>query len=92
VEGNWKAEAHPVGAKSLLSLWHRWWAFGILSVAVQGGKEAESPESEMQKQRQLLDIEESRAGRGRSGRRRKMKTNVDTVKSMVHQLVAVVFS
>ena len=59
---------------------------------VQGGKEAES-ESEMQKQRQLLDIVKSRGQVAVSDLVLEMKTNVDSVKSMVHQLVGLqVFS
>jgi hypothetical protein len=65
--------------------------FGIY-MYVQGGKEAES-ESEMQKQRQLLDIVKSRGQVAVSDLALEMKTNVDTVKSMVHQLVGLqVFS
>lgn len=65
--------------------------FGIY-LYVQGGKEAES-ESEMQKQRQLLDIVKSRGQVAVSDLALEMKTNVDTVKSMVHQLVGLqVFS
>ncbi|MBI1277204.1 MAG: hypothetical protein GC179_03655 [Anaerolineaceae bacterium] len=65
--------------------------FGIY-LYVQGGKEAET-ESEMQKQRQLLDIVKSRGQVAVSDLALEMKTNVDTVKSMVHQLVGLqVFS
>ena len=65
--------------------------FGIY-MYVQGGKEAEA-ESEMQKQRQLLDIVKSRGQIAVSDLALEMKTNVDTVKSMVHQLVGLqVFS
>jgi hypothetical protein len=65
--------------------------FGIY-LYVQGGKEAES-QSEMQKQRQLLDIVKSRGQVAVSDLALEMKTNVDTVKSMVHQLVGLqVFS
>ena len=65
--------------------------FGIY-LYVQGGKEAES-ESEMQKQRQLLDIVKSRGQVAVSDLALEMKTNVDTVKGMVHQLVGLqVFS
>ncbi len=65
--------------------------FGIY-LYVQGGKEAES-ESEMQKQRQLLDIVKSRGQVAVSDLALEMKTNVDTVRSMVHQLVGLqVFS
>ncbi len=65
--------------------------FGIY-LYVQGGKDAES-ESEMQKQRQLLDIVKSRGQVAVSDLALEMKTNVDTVKSMVHQLVGLqVFS
>ena len=65
--------------------------FGIY-LYVRGGKEAES-ESEMQKQRQLLDIVKSRGQVAVSDLALEMKTNVDTVKSMVHQLVGLqVFS
>ncbi len=65
--------------------------FGIY-LFVQGGKEAES-ESEMQKQRQLLDIVKSRGQVPVSDLALEMKTSVDSVKSMVHQLVGLqVFS
>jgi hypothetical protein len=65
--------------------------FGIY-LYVQGGKEAES-ESEMQKQRQLLDIVKSRGQVAVSDLALEMKTNVDTVRNMVHQLVGLqVFS
>lgn len=65
--------------------------FGIY-LYVQGGKEAEF-EFEMQKQRQLLDIVKSRGQVAVSDLALEMKTNVDTVKSMVHQLVGLqVFS
>lgn len=65
--------------------------FGIY-MYVQGGKEAESV-SEMQKQRQLLDIVKSRGQVAVSDLALEMKTNVDTVKSMVQQLVGLqVFS
>src|ERR1043165_4413850 len=65
--------------------------FGIY-LYVRGGKEAEA-ESEMQKQRQLLDIVKSRGQVAVSDLALEMKTNVDTVKSMVHQLVGLqVFS
>ncbi|MCA0452863.1 MAG: hypothetical protein LCI00_02680 [Chloroflexi bacterium] len=65
--------------------------FGIY-LFVQGGKEAET-ESEMQKQRQLLDIVKSRGQVPVSDLALEMKTSVDSVKSMVHQLVGLqVFS
>lgn len=65
--------------------------FGIY-LYVQGGKEAET-ESEMQKQRQLLDIVKSRGQVAVSDLALEMKTNVDTVKNLVHQLVGLqVFS
>jgi hypothetical protein len=65
--------------------------FGIY-LYVQGGKEAES-ETEMQKQRQLLDIVKSRGQVAVSDLALEMKTNVDAVKGMVHQLVGLqVFS
>jgi hypothetical protein len=65
--------------------------FGIY-LYVQGGKEAES-ESEMQKQRQLLDIVKSRGQVAVSDLALEMHSNVDTVKGMVHALVGLqVFS
>ncbi len=65
--------------------------FGIY-LFVQGGKEAET-ESEMQKQRQLLDIVKSRGQVPVSDLALEMKTNVDSVRNMIHQLVGLqVFS
>lgn len=65
--------------------------FGIY-LFVQGGKEAEA-DSEMQKQRQLLDIVKSRGQVPVSDLALEMKTSVDSVKNMVHQLVGLqVFS
>ncbi|MEZ4667692.1 MAG: hypothetical protein R3E39_07215 [Anaerolineae bacterium] len=65
--------------------------FGIY-MFVQGGKEAEA-ESEMQQQRQLLDIVKSRGEIKVSDLALEMKVNVDAVKSLVHQLVGLqVFS
>lgn len=65
--------------------------FGIF-LFVRGSKEAET-ESEMQKQRQLLDIVKSRGQVPVSDLALEMKTSVDSVKNMVHQLVGLqVFS
>jgi hypothetical protein len=65
--------------------------FGIY-MYVQGGKEAVQ-ESEMQKQRQLLDIVKSRGQVGVSDLALEMGVSVDQVKNMVHQLVGLqVFS
>lgn len=65
--------------------------FGIY-MFVRGGKEAET-ESEMQKQRQLLDIVKSRGEVRVSDLALEMKANVDVVKDMIHQLVGLqVFS
>ena len=65
--------------------------FGIY-LYVQGGKEAES-ESEMQKQRQLLDIVKSRGQVAVSDLALEMRTSVDNVKKLVHELVGLqVFS
>ncbi len=65
--------------------------FGIY-LYVQGGKEAET-ESEMQKQRQLLDIVKSRGQVAVSDLALEMRTSVDNVKNLVHELVGLqVFS
>jgi hypothetical protein len=65
--------------------------FGIY-LYVQGGKEAEA-ESEMQKQRQLLDIVKSRGQVAVSELALEMRTSVDNVKNLVHELVGLqVFS
>jgi hypothetical protein len=65
--------------------------FGIF-MYVRGGQEAEE-ESSMHQQRQLLDIVKSRGQVAVSDLALEMKVNVDTVKSLVHQLVGLqVFS
>lgn len=65
--------------------------FGIY-LYLQGGKEAET-ESEMQKQRKLLDIVKSRGQVAVSDLALEMRTSVDDVKGLVHQLVGLqVFS
>jgi len=65
--------------------------FGIY-MFVQGGKEA-VVESTMRKQRELLDIVKSRGQVNVSDLALEMKTNVDDVKAMVHELVGLqVFS
>ncbi len=65
--------------------------FGIY-MYVQGGKEA-IEESEMQQQRQLLDIVKSRGQVSVSDMALEMGINVDKVKNLVHQLVGLqVFS
>jgi hypothetical protein len=65
--------------------------FGIY-MFVQGGKEA-VVESTMRKQRELLDIVKSRGQVAVSDLALEMKTNVDEVKAMVHELVGLqVFS
>ncbi len=66
-------------------------AFGIF-MFVQGGKEAEQ-ESNMQRQRQLLDIVKSRGEVTVSDLAMEMRVSIDSVKDMVHQLVGLqVFS
>jgi len=65
--------------------------FGIY-MFVQGGKE-EEVESVMRKQRELLDIVKSRGQVGVSDLALEMKSSVDEVKAMVHELVGLqVFS
>ncbi len=65
--------------------------FGIY-MYVKGGQEADE-ESVMEKQRQLLDIVRSRGQVDINTLAIEMKTNVDAVKDMVHQLVGLqVFS
>ncbi len=65
--------------------------FGIY-MFVQGGKEAEV-ESTMRKQRELLDIVKSRGQVGVPELALEMKSSVDAVKAMVHELVGLqVFS
>lgn len=65
--------------------------FGIY-MYVQGGKEAEQ-ESEMQKQRQLLDIIKSRGQVSVPDVALEMRVSVDAIQNMVHQLVGLqVFS
>jgi hypothetical protein len=65
--------------------------FGIY-MFVQGGKEA-AEESEMQKQRQLLDIVKSRGEVSVADLALEMNVNADRVKYLVHQLVGLqVFS
>jgi hypothetical protein len=65
--------------------------FGIY-MFVQGGKEAEV-ESTMRKQREMLDIVKSRGQVGVSDLAVEMKSSVDAVKAMVHELVGLqVFS
>lgn len=65
--------------------------FGIF-MYVKGGQEAEA-ESEMEKQRQLLDIVQSRGQVNINNVAIEMNTNIDAVKNMVHQLVGLqVFS
>lgn len=59
---------------------------------VRGGSQAQE-ESTMQKQRQLLDIVKSRGKVGVNDLALEMRTNVDAVKDMIHQLVGLqVFS
>jgi hypothetical protein len=65
--------------------------FGIY-MYVQGGKEAEQ-ESEMQKQRQLLDIIKSRGQVSVPDVALEMQVSADSIQNMVHQLVGLqVFS
>lgn len=65
--------------------------FGIF-MYVRGGQEAVE-ESSMHQQRELLDIVKSRGQVQVSDLALEMKTNVDTIKSLVHQLVGLqVFS
>lgn len=65
--------------------------FGLF-LFVRGGQEAVE-ESEMQKQRQLLDIVKSRGEVGVADLALEMRTSADRVKELVHQLVGLqVFS
>lgn len=65
--------------------------FGIF-MFVRGGREAVE-ESSMQKQRQLLDIVKSRGQVSVTDLAMEMRTNVDTVKDLIYQLVGLqVFS